>query len=144
MIKTIIIDPETGQPARITQHGQLVTSPIAFSTPVTKDINVIDTAFNFVAPEDGLSTVITGIFVGADKNVSNTTPAEVEIYTANADDSTTVITSILQPRVIRSENVPLTGLNLLVGEGIWINGKTNDAGILLTVMFYKVPVIGDI
>jgi len=144
MIKTIIIDPETGQPARITQHGQLVTSPIAFSTPVTKDMDIIDTAFNFVVPEDGLSTVITGIFVSADNGVSNVVPAEVEIYTANSAVSTTVITSILQPRVIRSDNVPLSGLNLLVGEGVWINGKTNDIGILLTVMFYKVPVVGDV
>ena len=139
-MSSIIKDPKTAIAARVTKYGQLVVAPIQYSTPVTVDIDTINTAFNFVAPKDGLSIVITDIFVSANNSVSNTTPAEIEIYTANAPDSTTVIDSILQPRLTRSSNVPMTGLNLLIDEGVWINGKTNDNDILLTIMFYRIPV----
>lgn len=136
----VIKDPKTGNTARVTRFGQLVTTPLAYSLPVTQDMDVVDTAFNFASPKEGQSIVITGIFVSANNSVSNTVPAEVEIYTADAADSTTVVRSILQPRLSRSSNVPITGLNLLIGPGVWVNGKTNDNDILLTVMFYRVPV----
>ena len=138
-VPSLILDPKTNQAARVTKFGQLVTTPLAYSLPVTQDMDTVDTAFNFVTPKEGQSIVITGIFASADNGVSNTVPAEVEIYTSDAADSTTVIRSILQPRLVRSENVPITGLNLLIGPGVWVNGKTNDEDILLTVMFYRVP-----
>jgi len=136
---SVIVDSNSGLQAKVTRFGELVVARIQHSTPVTKEMDTIDTAFSFIVPSQGSSIVITDIFVSADNSVSNVTPAEVEIYTANAADSITVIDSILQPRLIRSSNVPLTGLNLLVGEGVWVNGKTNDNTILLTVMFYRVP-----
>ena len=136
----IIKDPKTGNSARVTKFGQLVVAPIQYSTPVTKDLAVINAAFNFTEPKAGLSVVITDIFVSADNGVSNTTPAEIEIYTADSPDSIVVIDSILQPRLTRGRNVPMTGLNLLIGEGVWVNAKTNDNDILLTIMFYRVPV----
>ena len=139
-VPLVIKDPKSGNTARVTRFGQLVTTPLAYSVPVTQDMDVIDTAFNFAAPREGQSIVITGMFLSANNSVSNTTPAEVEIYTSDAADSTTVIRSILQPRLVRSSNVSLTGLNLLIGPGVWVNGKTNDNDILLTVMFYRVPV----
>lgn len=140
MIPSIIKDPKTGNSARVTKFGQLVVAPIQYSTPVTIDMDTINTAFNFAVPKAGMSIVITDIFASADNGVSNTTPAEVEIYTADSPESVTVITSILQPRLTRSKNVPVTGLNLLINEGVWVNAKTNDNDILLTIMFYRVPV----
>ena len=140
---TVIKDNDSGLTVKVTKWGQLVVAPIQYSTPITIEMNVINTAFNFITPSDGSSIVITDIFVAADKNVNATTPADVEIYTSAAPDSTVVINSILQPRLTRSSNIPITGLNLLIGEGVWVNGKTDDVGILLTIMFYRVPV-GDI
>ena len=135
----VISDSNTRVKAKVTKFGQLVVAPIQYSTPITQDMDVITTAFNFIVPEQGSSIVITDIFVAADNAVSNTAPAEVELYTADGPDSLTVIDSILQPRLTRSKNVPITSLNLLIGEGVWVNGKTNDNNILLTVMFYRVP-----
>lgn len=133
----------TGQVAKVTRFGQLVVAPIQYSTPVTQEMDTINTAFNYIAPIQGSSIVITDIFVSADNMVSNVVPAEIEIYTAESGDTITVLNSILQPRVVRSGNVPLTGLNLLIGEGVWVNAKTNDDNVLLTIMFYRIPV-GDI
>jgi len=73
----------------------------------------INTAFNFITPEQGASIVITDIIVGADKNVSNVDPANVEVFQASAADTTTVDTAIVNP--------------------------TNDNNIEVTIMFYRVP-----
>ena len=135
-----IIDSRDGQAARVTRFGQLVVAPLAYSTPVAQNLNVIDTAFNFLAPESGKSIVVTDIIVSADKSVSVTDPAEIEIYEADAIDSLTVLQGIISPRLLRGDDLPLIGLNLLVPEGRWINATTNDNNILITIMFYRVPV----
>ena len=126
--------------AKVTKFGQLVVAPIQYSTPETVTLNVIDTAFNFITPEQGSLIVITDIIIAADKNVSPTEPAIVEVYTADADDSTTVVSDIILTQIPRSTTVPITGLNLLVGEGVWVNAKTNDDAVTLTIMFYRIPV----
>ena len=128
---------------KVTKYGQMVVAPIQYSTPKTVTLDVINTAFNFITPIQGSSIVITDIIVAADKNVSPTEPAVVEVYTANSDDSMTVIDDIILTQIPRSTTVPITGLNLLVGEGVWVNAKTNDSAVTLTIMFYRIPV-GDI
>ena len=134
-----IKDSDSGKVAKVTKFGQLVVAPIAYSIPVTQEMDVIDTAFNFVTPEQGQSIVITDIVIAANKDVSPTEPAIVEVYTADANDSITVITEILLTQIPRSTTVPITGLNLLIGEGVWVNSKTNDNNVSLTIMFYRVP-----
>ena len=135
-----IKDSKTGQSARVTRFGQLVVSPLSFSSPVRRELNVIDTAFNFLLPVDGESIVITDIIVSTDNSVSNTVPAEIEIYEATASDTTTIDTGIVGPRLVRANNLALNGLNLIVPEGQFVNAKTNDNNVLVTIMFYRVPV----
>lgn len=133
-------DSKTGQTVRVTRFGQLVVSPIAFSTPVSRNLSVINQAFNFLAPESGQSIVITDIIISGDKAISPTDPAEVEFYQADSVDSLIASPTIISPRPGRGENIPLNGMNLLVPEGKWINAKTNDNNVLITLMFYRVPV----
>lgn len=125
--------------AKVTRNGQLVVAPLSTSEPVAIKLDVVDTAFNFITPVHGQSIIITDIIASADKNVSNTTPADVEIYEADEADLTDVFKSIVRPQLIRATNLALTGLNLLVPEGKWVNAKTTDIGILVTIMFYRVP-----
>lgn len=135
-----IQDSKDGVTARVTRFGQLVVAPLAYSTPVARELDTIDTAFNFLEPVSGESIVITDIIVSADKSVSVTDPAEVEIYEADAPDTIAIAQGIVSPRVLRGNGLELTGLNLLVPEGKWVNAKTNDNNILITIMFYRVPV----
>ena len=136
----VIKDSKTGQSARVTRFGQMVVAPLAYSEPVTIEMDVVDTAFNFLTPESGKNIVITDILVSANKDVSNVDPAEIEIYEADEFDSLILAPSIISPRLVRAGNLPLTGLNLLVPEGKWVNAKTNDNNILVTLMFYRVAV----
>ena len=124
---------------KVTKFGQLVTAPIQYSRPSAKELTDIGVPVNFIEPEAGSSIVITDILVFADKSVSQTEPADVDIYESDGIDSLEIIEDIVRPQVIRSGDVTLTGLNLLVPEGRWVNAVTTDANIRLTIMFYRVP-----
>ena len=137
-INVNLVSDNNDRRAKVSPHGQLIVSPIDFSTPVTKTLAVIDTAVNFIEPQTGHFIVITDIIASADKDVSNTTPANVAVYESDEVDSLTIVNEIVSPQLIRAANLPLTGLNLKVQEGRWVNAKTSDAAILLTIMFYRV------
>lgn len=134
-----IVDDHSGRHAQVTKYGQLVVSPLQFSTPVEQEMTATATAYNFAAPESGKSIVITDIIVFADRTVSNTTPADIQIYTADAPDSTTPINGIVSPQLTSGQSFVASGLNLLVDEGVWLNAQTDDATVLITVMFYRIP-----
>jgi len=138
-VPTNILDSDSGVTAKVTKFGELVVGRLQYSTPVTDELDVIDTAFNFIQPQQDHSIVITDIFVDADKSVSNTTPADVEIYEATTADTTTIDTGILSPRLLRGANRTATGLNMIVPEGKFVNAKTNDDVMTVTIMFYRVP-----
>ncbi len=128
-----------GQVAKVTRFGQLVTAPIDYSDSVTVEMTVVNTAFNLVEPKAGSSIVITDIISSAERTVSPTTPADIEVYEASSINTIVVDDNIVRPQLTAASNLPLTGLNLLVPEGKFVNAKTDDATVLVTVMFYRVP-----
>jgi hypothetical protein len=138
-VKTVIKDNNSGRSAKVTKFNQLVVAPLDYSVPVSDSLDVINTAFNFVVPEQGQSIVITDIIASADNAVSNVVPAEVEIYEATSATATTIDKGIVSPRLVRASNFTLVGLNMIVAEGKWVNAKTNDNNIEITIMFYRVP-----
>jgi len=138
-VPTHIIDPKSGMTARVTQFGQLVTSPIAYSTPVVDSLVTINTAFNFIEPLANHQIVITDIILTADKNVG-ASGALVRVYCADAIDTTTVAAGILDLEMLKNTARDLIGLNLVVGAGKWVNAKTDDNNIQVTIGYYRVPI----
>jgi len=136
-----IIDPHNGLAARVTQFGQLVTAPIAYSVPVTDTLVIVDTAYNYIEPEASHQIVITDIVLTADKSVG-TGGASVQVYCASAIDSTTVLNDggVLDIEMLKNTSRDLIGLNFLVTEGFWVNAKTDDNNIQLTIGYYRVPI----
>lgn len=138
--QTAIVGDSNEVRAKVTRYGQLVVAPIAYSTPILVELITPGTVFNFLEPRAGESIVITDIIASANKNVSNTTPADVLIYQSNEANSSEVIEGIVSPQLTGSSNVDYIGLNLLIPEGRWVNATTDDATVLVTIMYYRVPV----
>ena len=136
MAEVLINDPSTGSQAKVTSRGQLVTAPLEFSDPVQNDLTVACTAVNFFAPSSGQRLVVTAIYIGADRNVSANCGAAVEIYEATSATSTVVTKTIFKTGIIRNGNLPLLGLNFLATQGVWLNAKTDDANINITIAGY--------
>ena len=132
---------DDGTVAKVTSRGQLVTSPLDFSTPIQKDLDLADTAYNFFVPKTNKQFVITGIFAKADQQVSNTVSATVVIYEATSASTTDVSKTIFQTVMLRNDLLVATGMNFLVSNGKWINAKTTDDDIHMTITGYYVDKI---
>lgn len=134
-----IKDPRSGKVARVTSLGQLVTAPYAYDEVEFRELAVDNTAYNFYKPRSGQQFVITGIRAKADRDVSNTNDAAVVIYEAGSAGATTVDKVLHQEAMIRGESVTLLPLNVLVAPGKFVNAKTSDDDVYMTIMGYYVP-----
>jgi len=137
-VPTKLVDPKTGIAANVTEYGQLVVAPVDYSVPSAVTMGTVNTAYNFISPNAGHGIVITDIILTANKNVG-ANDAAVDIYMADADDTLTISTGILSLEMLKKTTISLTGLNMLVPEGFWVNGKTDDDDVFVTIMYYYVP-----
>ena len=126
-----------GHEAAVTYRKQLVVAPLDFSEAYTATAILVDTAFNFVGPKADKQFVITDIMLYANKGVG-ASDATVEVYEADADNTTTVHKSILLMEMLKQTSRDLTGLNLIITEGKWVNIKTDDNTVFATIMGYYV------
>lgn len=138
-LETKIVDGKDGKSvgAKVSSLGQLVTAPLEFSTTYFNNMSVINTAFNFFVPVTNRRIVITDIIISADKNVG-VNGALIDIYCASSAASTTIQDEILTVQLSTKTALPITGLNLVIPSGFWINGKTDDNNIFLTLGGYYV------
>ena len=133
-----IKDQDSDIRARVTKYGQLVTAPLSFSVPTSNNMVLINTPYNFIEPQPGQSIIITNVIASADKNVSNTDPANVVVYQSDGVNSLNNLGTLVQPQLLRGANQNFL-MNLIVGEGVWVNATTNDDAILLFLYYYYVP-----
>lgn len=124
--------------AKVTRFGQLITAPLDYSTPVAKALTSIDTAYNFIEPMQGKSIVITDIVITANRQIG-ANDATVILYEAGEINELTATKEILNLEMIKQSQLVLTGINLLVPEGLFVNAQTNDDVVFITLMYYRVP-----
>lgn len=134
----IVDGPNT---TKVTQLGQLVVAPLAYDETEFRELAAANTAYNFYVPKSGQQFVITGIRAKADRQVSNTDDANVVIYEAAAPDATTVSKVLHQEAMIRGESIALLPVNIIVNTGVWVNAKTTDDDIHMTIFGYYIPVL---
>lgn len=127
---------DRGNKATVTEHGQLVTSPVKYDQSVVSTFESANTAYNLVVPEPDSEIVITGLTAYANKNVSATSEATVEIYEATGVDVLTVSRALVTIPLLKQQNVTLLPLNLQVPRNTWINGKTDDDDIIVSMFYY--------
>lgn len=125
--------------ADVTELGQLVTAPLAYNETEFKELAADDSAYNFYKPKSGQQFVITLIRAKANRQVSTTVDAEVVIYEASSEGSTTVDKVLHQEAMVRGESIPPLPMNVRVAAGAYVNAKTSDASVYMTIMGYYVP-----
>ena len=141
MVPTVIKDGYTGNTATVTEFGQLVVAPVDYSGVVQATLGTINTAVNLLEPSQGQQIVITDIILTANREVG-VNDATVDLYLADSPTALvfTPADAVLSLELEKNGKLALNGLNLITRAGAWINAKTNDATIFVTIMFYRVPV----
>ena len=137
----VIRDPMAANSVMVTEFGQLVVAPISFSAPVQAQIDTSATAFNLLGPTQDQQIVLTDIIITANRNVG-VNDATIDLYLADSP-ITTVFTAddaVLSLEIEKNGKLVLTGLNLITAQGKWINAKSSDTDIFITLMYYRVPV----
>lgn len=134
-----------GTPIRVTPSGELIVAAFDRSTPTFQNMDVVDTAYNFVTPATGQQFIITTIIVSTNRNVG-ANGTTIDLYEATAVDSTSIVKSILQFDMAKNKELPMIGLDLKTTSGVWVNGKCDDDDVLMTVAGYfipKLPTLGE-
>jgi hypothetical protein len=132
---------QNGTPAKVTESGELIVAPLKYSDSKFIQLEANNTAYNFYEPKPSSQFVITGFNIKADRQVSNTVDASVVIYEASSATETTVEHELFQEAMIRGERTGYTNTNILVSPGKWVNAKTTDDNILMTVFGYYIDAI---
>ena len=125
-----------GHDARVTHAGELVTVRGNYDQTFQDSMTSINTAYNLVEPRVDNQFIITGIVINADKNVSATDGAVVEVYEAADATTTTATKTILTLNIGKNSTIPLTGILIQTTKGIFLNAKTDDATVNITLLGY--------
>ena len=139
MIKVSLSDPlKQGQSATVNNRGELIVGRSLPSTASTAIMGTANTAVNFWGPKAGCTFIITDILLYANKSVG-AGDATVTIYESTDGPATsTQSVVILSTEMLKKTSRDLTGLNLEVTAGNWVNGITDDDDIFATIMGYYV------
>ena len=132
-----IHDKASKRSAIITSRGQLVTAPLEFSTLSFQNLSADNVAENFFKPLAGRRFVITDVIADADRSVG-ANGATVDIFEASAIDSATIDKQLFQFDMPKQTDKVLIGLNIITTEGVFINGKTDDNNVLVSIGGYFV------
>jgi len=124
--------------AKVTQHGQLVTAPLHYDDTKFLEMAAAATAYNFYEPKGHKQFVITGVVAFADKEVANNSDTDIVVYEADSASNATASKVLLQFGLGSLTSLAITPLNLLVNEGVYVNGKTSDDDVHMTIMGYYI------
>lgn len=124
--------------AGVTKSGELVVSPLHYDETVYNELAVDDTAYNFYAPKSGKQFVITGMLAYADKQVSDITNAAVVVYEAASSGTTAVSKVLIQFELGQSQSIPWPNTRILVNPGVYVNAKTTDDDVHMTLLGYYI------
>lgn len=127
-----------GRDAVVTSTGQLAVGPLAYNTAKFVELAEDDVGYNFFQPKAGKRFVLDGMIVFADKQVGTTTNAVVVIYEAEGGDGTATGTTVLQFELGQNNSINLSGLNILTAEAAFINAKTSDDDVHMTLLGYYI------
>jgi len=129
-----------GVSADVSANGELITRAFNYSTPAFQNMDQTTDAFNFQSPKAGKQFVITGVVLSGNRDVG-VNGAITTIYEATGIDSTTITAArtLLEVEVPKSTVFPFLVPNVLVDEGFFINGKTDDNSVRVALYGYFVP-----
>ena len=122
----------------VTKAGQLVTAPFSYDDTMHVELGEPDTGYIFYEPKPDKRFVITGMVVKADKQVSSSVDAAVVVYESEDGDTTVVSKVLFETAMVQGDSLVIMPLNIITTEGVWVNAKTTDDDIHMTIMGYYI------
>jgi hypothetical protein len=130
------------QQVAVNEAGELLVSDGPYDLSTFNELAEINTAYNFFGPRGSEQLVITGFLMYGDKQVSATTNATVIIYESSDSDSTTEDRVLVQVEVGQNQSIPFPNIRILCNKGVYVNAKTDDDDIHMTIFGHYVNLQG--
>jgi hypothetical protein len=127
-----------GRLVRINENGELLISSGPYDLAEFNELASPNTAYNFYKPLGSDQFVITGFLVYGDKQVSTLANATVVIYEADQPDTVTEKRVLIQFEVGQNQSIPFPNIRILCNKGVYINAKTDDDDIHMTIFGHYV------
>ena len=131
-----------GQEVAVNAAGELIVSSGPYDLTVFQDMDTINTAYNFYGPKGLQQFVITGFLALGDKDISDASDSTVVIYESDAPDSTTASRVVIQFEIAKLIPVPFPNIKILCNHGVYINAKTADDDVHMTIFGHYVDLDG--
>jgi len=125
--------------ASITSRGALVVAPYSYDETVFKLLGTDDAGVTFYEPIVDKRFVITGILAAGNLSIAANALATVTVFESAALDSSTSTKDRLEFGITRLQVETISPLNILIKEGVFLNAKTDDDDVFMTIMGYYVP-----
>ena len=124
---------------KVTERGELVVAPLAYSVPYNVTVAVLNTVYEIVPAIVGKSFVMTDIFISTDKDYALSTAAElIQIYEAHPSDLATSTQDIFNIEMFKNDRFSATGLNLILSNTQSIAVTAADSAADVTIAGYYV------
>jgi len=124
-----------GRDAKVSSRGELIVSPIEFSTSYAASLAASGTTTVVKAVADK-RFIMTDILLASDRTNVDT---NVTVFEASDFESTTEDKVIIEVDFMRNDRMVATGLNIATDPVKWINLKSNtSAGITITIAGYYI------
>ena len=94
--------------------------------------------YNFFLPQSQKQFVITGFLAVGDQQITGNANANVIIYEAADRDTATVDKILIQFVVKQDQDIAMPGIRILVSAGKFVNAKTDDDDVHMTIMGYYI------
>ena len=140
-IVTRIVSGDCVRYVNISRQGGLKTVPLEFDQAKFQSLSVDDQAFNFFGPTAHKQFVVRGAVVFGNRDIADNSDTIIVIYEADSATSTTVDKVLIQFGLGRLTALSIVPLNLLVSEGVFVNAKTTDNTVNMTIMGFFVKVV---
>lgn len=137
-IKVVIEGGSSGRLVEVTPSGELVGAPLHYDETEFRELAADNTAYNFYEPKARKQFVITGFIAVGDQQITANANANVIIYEAADTGTTTVDKILVQFAIKRDQDIPMPGMHILVNAGKFINAKTDDDDVHLTLTGYYI------
>lgn len=136
MIEVTLVD-SSGREVTVGKGGTLAIAPIAVDIEFN-ELDTVNQAYNYYLPLAGSRFILTGVVATADKDVVG--DATIIIYEADSPESTTVAKVLFQFVLLKNQPLVIPNFQIKVNPNVWINGKTDDDDIHMSVIGHYVEI----
>ena len=137
-IQSRIVGGKTRNEALVTRLGEVAVSPLFFSKFYNGATASNDVPVNILEPKHGMGFVIKAIILSGDRSIG-ASGAVTAIYENNTSGTDTVQeTVIITEEIAKQTRMQLTGLNILVSPGKWVNVVSDDVIVRCNISGYYI------